>query len=61
MFRFLFPIWAAVVVWLMIKGFFLGPSTFASAESFRWAVLLTLGGIGAFFGALWTLKHRSRL
>jgi hypothetical protein len=60
-FRYLFPIWAAVVVWLMIKGFFLGPSTFASPEAFRWAVLLTLGGVGAFFGALWTLKPRSRL
>ena len=59
-FRLLFPIWAAVVAWLMIKGFFLSSLSFSGPESFRWAVLLTLGGIAAFFGALWTLKPRSR-
>lgn len=60
-FRFLFPLWAAVVVWLMIKGFFLSSATFSNAASFGWAILLTLGAIGAFFGSLWTLKIRSRL
>jgi hypothetical protein len=60
-FRFLFPGWAAIVVWLMIKGFFLSAFTFGGPESFRWAILLTLGAIGAFFGALWVLKPRSRL
>jgi hypothetical protein len=60
-FRLLFPGWAAIVVWLMIKGFFLSAATFSSAASFQWAILLTLGAVGAFFGALWTLKTRSRL
>ena len=59
-FKYLFPVWAAIVVWLMIKGFFLSAATFSGPSSFRWAIALTLGGIGAFFGALWTLKSRSR-
>jgi hypothetical protein len=45
----------------MIKGFFLSSATFSNAASFGWAILLTLGAIGAFFGSLWTLKIRSRL
>ena len=59
--RLLFPGWAAIVVWLMIKGFFLSGMTFSGAADFGWAVLLTLGGIGAFFGAVWTLKPRPRV
>lgn len=50
--RILFPIWAAFVVGLLIKGFFLSAVTFAGPDSFRWAILLTLGSIGAFFGAV---------
>jgi hypothetical protein len=60
-FRLLYPLWAAAVVWLMVKGFFLSPVTFSGAASFRWAVLLTIGSIAAFFGALWSLRPRSRL
>ena len=60
-FKLLFPGWAAIAVWLMVKGFFLSPATFNSPQSFRWAVFLTLGAVGAFFGALWTLKPRLRL
>ncbi len=59
-FRLLFPGWAAIVVWLMLKGFFLSAASFSNWGSFRWALLLTLGAIGAFFGALWTLKPRLR-
>ena len=50
--RILFPIWAAFVVGLLIKGFFLSAVTFAGPDSFRWAILLTLGSIVAFFGAV---------
>ncbi|MFZ0594744.1 MAG: hypothetical protein WAM39_30075 [Bryobacteraceae bacterium] len=60
-FRWLFPLWAAFVVWLMVKGFFLSSFTFSGAAGFRAAVLLTLCAIAAFFGALWALKPRSRL
>ena len=60
-FRLLFPVWAAVVVWLMVKGFFLSTLTFDNAETFRWAILLTLGAVFAFFGAVWALRPRARL
>jgi hypothetical protein len=56
MVRILFPFWAALVVWLMIDGFFLSAATFAGPASFRCAILLTLGAIAAFFGAVSTAK-----
>ncbi|HEX6545080.1 MAG TPA: hypothetical protein VF023_02155 [Bryobacteraceae bacterium] len=57
-FRLLFPLWAAFIVWLMIKGFFLSTMTFSGPSGFGWAVLCTLGGIAAFIGAAWTLRRR---
>ena len=52
MLRIPFPFWAAVVVWLMIEGFFLSTATFAGPASFQCAILLTLGAIAAFCGAV---------
>jgi hypothetical protein len=60
-FRYLFPLWAAFVVWLLFKGFFLSAVTFSGPATFRWAVLLTFAGLLAFVGALWTLRSRGRL
>ncbi len=60
-FRYLFPLWAALVVWLMIKGFFLSALTFSGPATFRWAILLTLGSLVAFFGSLLALRSRNRL
>jgi hypothetical protein len=60
-FKYLFPVWAAVAFWLIVKGLFLSAATFAGPASFRWAIALALGAVGAFFGALWTLNPRSRL
>ena len=57
-FRFLFPIWAGVVLWLMFRGFILGPYSFANASAFRVALLLLLGAFCAFVGALWVLKPK---
>lgn len=51
-----FPIWAALVIWLMIKGFFLSSVTFSGPASFRCAILLTAGAIVAFLGALWSAR-----
>jgi hypothetical protein len=58
LFRYMFPVWAAIVLWLMVKGFFLSPFTFPNADAFRGALWLTFGAVGAFFGALWVLKPR---
>jgi hypothetical protein len=57
-FRYLFPLWAAFVVWLMIKGFFLSAVTFSGPATFRWAVLLTVGALLAFLGAVSALRSR---
>jgi hypothetical protein len=57
-FRLLFPLWAAFIVWLMIKGFFLSAMKFSGPSGFGWAALWTLGGVAAFIGAAWTLRRR---
>ena len=57
-FRLLFPLWAAFIVWLMIKGFFLSTMKFSGPTGFGWAALWTLGGIAAFIGAALTLRRR---
>ena len=57
-FRYLFPLWAAVVLVLMVKGFILSPYTFPNADAFRVALWLIFGALCAFLGALWVLKPR---
>lgn len=57
-FRLLFPLWAAFIVWLMVKGFFLSTMKFSGPAGFGWAALLTIGGVAAFIGAAWTLRRR---
>jgi hypothetical protein len=61
-FRYLFPVWAIIVLWLMVKGFILSPFIFPNADTFHGALWLTFGAFAAFFGALWWLKpiRRSR-
>jgi len=50
--RWLFPLWALVVIVLMARGFFLSSYTFSGADQFRGALWLTLGAVGAFLGSL---------
>lgn len=57
-FRYLYPVWAIIVLWLIVKGFILSPFTFANAGTFYGALWLTFGAFGAFVGALWFLKRR---
>lgn len=59
-FRYLFPVWTGVVLWLMVQGFILSPYTFPNAGAFHNAMLLTLGALVAFFGGLWVLKAPRR-
>lgn len=60
-FRYAFPVWALIVLLLMVRGFILSPFTFPNADAFRGALWLTFGAFGAFFGALWVLRpHRIR-
>jgi hypothetical protein len=59
-FRYFFPIWAAAIVYLTVRGFFFSGYVFANASEFKNALWLTVAAVGAFFGALWTLKRRRR-
>jgi len=59
-FRYLFPIWTAVVLWMMVSGYFLSAYTFANAGAFRNAVLLTVGALIAFLGGLSVLRKKRR-
>jgi len=57
-FKYLFPIWAAVVVYLVIHGFFFTAYTFAGVQALHGALWFSLAAIIAFVGALWVLPRR---
>jgi hypothetical protein len=57
-FRYLFPLWAALVLYLMVSGFLFSSYSFAGSSAFKTGMWLMLGALAAFFGALWVLKPR---
>lgn len=57
-FKYLFPIWAGYLLYLAVNGFFFTGYRFAGEKAFESACWLTLALIGAFVGAVWTLKPR---
>jgi hypothetical protein len=57
-FRFLIPIWAAIVVWFMVQGFILRPYNFDDPNHFYWVLFLIVGAIGAFLSALTVFKRK---
>ena len=58
--RWLFPLWALVVLVLMVRGFFLTGYTFSGPDQFRGALLLTAGALGAFLGSLSSSERSAR-
>jgi hypothetical protein len=58
LFKYLFPLWALVVVYLLIKGFLFSSYSFGNPAEFRTALWLIFAAIVAFCGALWTLRPR---
>ena len=56
--KFLFPLWAAFALYLMVRGFLFSPYSFPDTNSFKDALLLMAGAVLALIGALWTLKPR---
>jgi hypothetical protein len=61
LFRWLFPIWCLIVVWLMFRGFFIaGTYTFSGPSTFRSVVWLFIGAIIAFLASLQLYRLRPR-
>ncbi len=61
LFRYLFPIWCVIVVWLMLRGFFIGGSyTFSGPGNFRAIAWLFIGAIVAFLASLQLYSSRTR-
>jgi len=57
-FRYLFPLWAGLVLYLMVNGFLFSPYRFAGLDAFKSGLSLILAALLAFIGALWVLKPR---
>jgi len=61
LFRWAFPIWCLIVLWLMFRGFFVaGTYTFSGPSSFRGVLWLFLGAIVAFLASLRLYISRAR-
>lgn len=58
LFRWLFPIWTLVIFVLMVRGFFLSSMSYSGPDTFKEAVLLTIGALVAFLGSLSLLTRR---
>jgi len=57
--RYLFPLWALLVLILMVRGYFLGSYYYPQGEGFSRAIWLTIGALIAFFASL-TVFGRAR-
>lgn len=57
-FRYLFPVWATVVLVLTIRGIFFSSYAFPDRHVFADALWFALAALGAFFGGIWVLKPR---
>jgi hypothetical protein len=58
--RWIFPLWCLLVLVIMIRGFFLSSYSFAGANEFQFAILLTLCALMAFLGSLGVLRRRAK-
>ena len=58
-FRFLFPVWALIVVVMLVRGYILQPYTFAGKDPFYQTLLLIAAALVAFLASL-TLFRSSR-
>ena len=59
-FRYLFPLYALVVVVLLIRGYLLQPIPFDGKSDFQSAMLLTAGALLAFLASLTVFTMRTR-
>jgi len=59
-FKLIFVLWTAILEYIMLKSFFLGPYSVYETDQLRGAEWFTFGALGAFFGAAWALKPTRR-
>jgi hypothetical protein len=59
-FRYLFPVWALVVVVMMIRGYLIQPYTYAGKDPFYQTLLLIGGALLAFFASLTLFRTRKK-
>lgn len=59
-FRYLFPIWALMVLAVLVRGYILQPIPFPSADEFQQAMLVTAGGLIAFLASLTLIPWNRR-
>ena len=59
-FRYMFPLWALLVLALMIRGYLLQPIPFADRSEFQMAMLLMGGALVAFLASLTVFTRRPR-
>jgi hypothetical protein len=57
-FRYLFPIWATLVLVLTVRGIFFSSHAFPDRRAFEDALWFALAVLAAFFGGIWVLKPR---
>ena len=57
-FKYLFPVWTAIILYLIVRGGIFSPFAFAGENAFKGFLWLAFGAIGAFFGGFWVLKPR---
>lgn len=60
-FRFLFPIWCAVVLYMMVRGFFLSPYAYNGSSHFQSVLWLVIGAAGALLASLQLFKSKQSL
>ena len=59
-FRYLFPVWALMVLVMMVRGFFGSGYTFQDYPHFRQALWLCAGGVIALIGSLMPAGRKGR-
>jgi hypothetical protein len=59
-FRFFFPVWALIVVVMLIRGYLIQPYSFGGTEPFYQTLWLIGGALLAFFGSLTVFGSRKR-
>ena len=59
-FRYLFPVWALVVLVLMVRGFLLAGYQFSGKDEFNRVLFLIAGALLAFFGSLTLFRAKKR-